>query len=174
MSSVDGAASMRGAGWLARGRLREAREQFWVEHGAANAANDVIGSAEAALGLGGLWVDEHRSTFERARVLAVQRAALADVDESSAPAARRRFRLAAERAFESGDGSIVMAELDNARAHDDPIVAAEAVSLAHHRLLGPHFAAERTALAGELLALAAATGRPTDRLMGLVWRTCNA
>ena len=67
-----------------------------------------------------------------------------------------------------------MAELADARAHDDPVVAAEAVSLAHHCLLGPHFAAERAALADELLALAAATGRPTDHLMGLVWRTCNA
>jgi hypothetical protein len=165
---------MRGAGWLARGRLREAREQFWLEHGAANDVHDVIRSAEAALGLGGLWVHEHRSTFERARVLAAQRAALADIDDSSALAARLRVRLAAERAFESGDGAIVVAELATARRHDDPIVAAEAVSLAHHRLLGPHFAAERAALAGELLELAAATGRPTDHLMGLVWRTCNA
>jgi hypothetical protein len=154
--------------------LREAREQFWQEHGAANHSNDAIGSAEAALGLGGLWVHEHRSTFEHARVVAAQRAALADIDQSSALAARLRVRLAAERAFESGDGSIVMAELADARAHDDPVVAAEAVSLAHHRLLGPHFADERAALAGELLALAAATGRPTDHLMGLVWRTCNA
>ena len=104
---------MRAAGWLARGRLREAREQFWLEHGAANDANDVIGSAEAALGLGGLWVHEHRSTFERARVLAAQQTALAEIDESSALAARLRVRLAAERAFESGDGSIVMAELAN-------------------------------------------------------------
>ena len=167
------AARMRGAGWLARGRLREAREQFWSEHGAANDANDVIGSAEAALGLGGLWVHEHRSTFERARVLAAQGAALVDIDQSSALAARLRVRLAAERAFESGDDSIVMAELADARAHDDPVVAAEAVSLAHHCLLGPHFAAERAALADELLALAAATRRPTDHLMGLVWRTCN-
>ena len=86
---------MRGAGWLTRGRLREAREQFWSEHGAANDANDLIGTAEAALGLGGLWVHEHRSTFERARVLAAQRAALADIDESSALAARLRVRLAA-------------------------------------------------------------------------------
>lgn len=174
MSTLGEAASMRGAGWLARGRLREAREQFWLEHGAANDANDVIGSGEAALGLGGLWVHEHRSTFERARVLAAQRAALADIDDSSALAARLRVRLAAERAFESGDASIVMDELANARAHHDPIVAAEAVSLAHHCLMGPHFAAERAALAGELLALATATGRPTDRLMGLVWRTYNA
>ena len=165
---------MRGAGWLARGRLREAREQFWSEHRAADDANDVIASAEAALGLGGLWVHEHRSTFERARVLAAQRGALADIDGSSALAARLRVRLAAERAFESGDGSIVVAELADARANGDPVVAAEAVSLAHHCLLGPHFAAERAALAGELLALAAATGRPTDHLMGLVWRTCNA
>jgi hypothetical protein len=173
-SNVGEAAGMRGAGWLARGRLREAREQFWLEFGAARAANDSIGSAEAALGLGGLWVHEHRSTFERARVLAAQRAALADLDESSALAARLRVRLAAERTFESGDGAIVTAELANARAHDDPIVAAEAVSLTHHCLLGPHFAAERATLADELLALAAATGRPTDQLMGLVWRTCNA
>src|SRR5215207_2800705 len=165
---------MRGAGWLARGRLREAREQFWAEHGAATDAHDVTGAAAAALGLGGLWVHEHRSTFERARVLAAQRAALVDVDESSALAVRLRVRLAAEHAFESGDGSIVTAELADARAHGDPVVAAEAVSLAHHCLLGPHFSAERAALADELLALAAATGRPTDHLMGLVWRTCNA
>src|SRR6476620_4057370 len=130
---------MRGAVWLARGRFREARVQFWLEHGAATDANDVIGSAEAALGLGGLWVHEHRSTFERARVLAAQRGALADIDESSALAARLRVRLAAERAFELGDGSVVMAERANARAHDEPIVAAEAVSLAHHCLLGAHF-----------------------------------
>ncbi len=163
-----------GAGWLARGRLREAREQFWSEHGAANDAHDAIGSAEAALGLGGLWVHEHRSTFERARVLAAQRVALRDIDRSSALAARLRVRLAAEHAFESGDGSVVTAELAAARAHDDPVVAAEAVSLAHHCVLGPHFSGERAALADELLALAAATGRPTDHLMGLVWRTCNA
>jgi hypothetical protein len=168
------AAMMRGACWLARGRLQEAREQFWSEHAAAKGAHDVIGSAEAALGLGGLWVHEHRSTFERARVLAAQRAALVDIDHGSALAARLRVRLAAECAFESGDSSIVMAELAGARAHDDPVVAAEALSLAHHCLLGPHFAAERAELAGELLAVAAATGRPTDHLMGLVWRTCNA
>ncbi len=167
-------ANIRGAGWLARGQLREAREQFWFEHGAASEANDVIGCAEAALGLGGLWVHEHRSTFERARVLAVQRAALADIDESSALATRLRVRLGAEHAFELGDGSIVTAELSGARAHDDPIVAAEAVSLAHHCLLGPHFAAERAALTSELLTLAAATGRPIDHLMGLVSRTGNS
>ena len=165
---------MRGADWLARGRLHEAREQFWSEHAAAIDANDAIASAQAALGLGGLWVHEHRSTFERARVLAAQRAALADLDDSSALAARLRTRLAAERALESGDASIVLDELANARAHDDPIVAAEAVSLAHQCLMAPHFAAERAALADELLALAAATGRPTDRLMGLVWQTYNA
>src|SRR6187200_1448706 len=125
---------MPGAGCLARGRLREAREQFWLEHGAANDANDAIGSAEAALGLGGLWVHEHRSTLERARVLAAQRAALADIDESSVLAARLRVRLAAEHASESGDGSIAVAELASARAHGDPVVAAEAVSLAHHCL----------------------------------------
>jgi hypothetical protein len=153
--------------------LREAREQFWLEHAAATDAHDVVGCAEAALGLGGLWVQEHRSTFERARVTAAQRAALADINGSSALGARLRVRLAAERAFESGDSSIVMAELADARAHDDPVVAAEGVSLAHHCVLGPHFTAERAALADELLALATATGRPTDHLMGLVWRTCN-
>src|SRR5262245_50106659 len=114
-------AGVQGASLLARGRLREARQQFWAEHGAANDANDVIGSAAAALGLGGLWVHEHRSTFERARVLAAQRAALLDIDESSALAARLRVRLAAECAFESGDASMVMAELPDARAHDDAV-----------------------------------------------------
>src|SRR6476620_2686865 len=99
---------MRGAGWLARGRLHAARAQFWSEHSAGTDARDVIASAEAALGLGGLWVHAHRSTFERARVLAAQRAALLDLDESSALAARLRVRLAAEHAFESGDDSIVM------------------------------------------------------------------
>ena len=53
------------------------------------------------------------------------------------------------------------------------MVLAEALSLAHHCVLGPHHAALRLALADELIAVSPATGRPLDGLMGLAWRTVD-
>ncbi|MBE1586028.1 hypothetical protein ACFPOI_45010 [Nonomuraea angiospora] len=50
---------------------------------------------------------------------------------------------------------------------------AEALSLAHHCLLGPGHAAIRLELASELIGQAAVTERGGDLLMGLLWRTVD-
>jgi hypothetical protein len=160
-------------GWalLEQGRLREAREEFWCEAGAAERRGDPEDVAVAALGLGGMWVHEHRSTLERSRVVAVQRRALQGLDPQSPLAHRLRVRLAAEHAYASGHGAPMLAAADDARERHDPIVLAEALSLLLHCLIGPHFELDRTAVADELIETAESTGRPLDALMGLMWRT---
>jgi hypothetical protein len=162
-------------GWqmLQAGRLAEARACFWDEAQQADAADDADGLASAAVGLGGVWVHEHRATLERAEVQALQERALAAAGPASPWARRLRIRLAAEHAYATSDRRAIMAELACARRHGTPIELAEALSLTHHCLLGPDDAAERMALADELIAVAPHTGRPLDGLMGLVWRTVD-
>ncbi len=147
--------------------------QFWQEVAAADDADDAAALATAALGLGGIWVDEHRTTLDHARVDALQRRALAELDADSALAGRLRIRLAAEQAYLTGDPSPILLELEWARLQRDPMVLADALSLAHHCLLGPHHAEARAALADELIAVSPSTGRPHDGLMGLAWRTVD-
>jgi tetratricopeptide (TPR) repeat protein len=157
---------------LEAGCLSAAREQFWEE--AANASDgDAEALAVAALGLGGLWVHEHRSTVERARVVGLQRRALVGLDPSTSLAYRLRIRLIAEDAYVSGELDALLAELDAVRIHADPIALAEALSLTHHCLLGPGQADLRLELADELIAASTASGRPLDTLMGLAWRTVD-
>ena len=66
--------------FLGVGRLAEARAQFWRDAEVAEANGDSDGLAVAALGLGGIWVHEHRSTLEQAWVESLQRHALAGLD----------------------------------------------------------------------------------------------
>jgi hypothetical protein len=158
---------------LEQGRLGQARHQFWRDAEIADAEGDAEGLARAALGLGGIWVHEHRSTLERARVDGLQRKALAALDPGSSLTRRLRIRLAAEEAYVTGDATSILAELKQARARSDPLEVAEALSLAHHCLLGPQHATRRLALADELIAVSASTGRAVDGLMGLAWRTVD-
>jgi tetratricopeptide (TPR) repeat protein len=158
---------------LEMGRLAEARERFWSDAHAAEAAGDADALAVAALGLGGIWVHEHRSTLEHARVTGLQHRALAAVDPCSPLAPRLRMRLAAEQAYLTGDGASVLGELGVARRRADPLGLAEALSLTHHCLLGPHHARARMALADELIHASSGTGRRLDGLMGLAWRTVD-
>jgi hypothetical protein len=158
---------------LEAGRLAEARPQLWTEALAAEARGDTVAFADAALGLGGIWVHEHRSTLELARVTDLQRRALAALDPDHPLARRLCLRLAAETAYTTADGDPVLAELASVRAHDDPVALAEGLSLAHHCLLGPHFGPERLSLADELVHVAMRTGRAIDELMGLAWRTVD-
>ncbi len=158
---------------LTSGRLADARHLFWTAAQAADRAGDSQGLAEAALGLGGLWINEHRSTLERARVSALQQRALEGVDPASAIGQRLRARLLAEHAYATGDRVALLAELDEVRQRADPVGLAEALSLAHHCLLGPHDADRRLALADELVMVSSSTGRTIDGLMGLAWRTVD-
>ena len=50
---------------LEAGRLRDARIAFWTEVATAEADDDVGAQALAALGLGGVWVHEQRSTRDQ-------------------------------------------------------------------------------------------------------------
>lgn len=158
---------------LEAGRLREAREQFWQDVEDAERRQDVEALAVAALGLGGIWVHEHRSTLERARVTDVQRRALAQLDPASPLAIRLSARLAAESAYLTGDGDAILAALDATGHGAEPEVRADVLSLAHHCLLGPEHADLRLRLADELIELSPITGRPLDALMGLAWRTVD-
>ena len=61
---LTGAPPTPGSVALTEGRLAEARALFWDEADRARSRGDGYGLAEAALGLGGLWVHENRSTLE--------------------------------------------------------------------------------------------------------------
>lgn len=61
---LTGAPPTAGLVALTEGRLTEARALFWSEADAAERREDGPALAEAALGLGGLWVHENRSTLE--------------------------------------------------------------------------------------------------------------
>ena len=160
---------------LAAGHLRAARPWF---RRAAGVATDPVELAEAAVGLGGIWVHEHRRTVERAAYLALLDRAVRGV-ESLAVArpdllVRLRARRAAEHVYTSRwSADRLMVELEAARALGDPLVVAECLSLVHHTMLGPAHAATRGSLADELVAVAAAAGGDLHALLGLMWRTVD-
>lgn len=166
-------AAAAGTQLLDAGCLTEARERFAEALGEARAAGDAETFAVAALGLGGVWVHEHRTAVEQTHVLALQREGLGRVEPRSPLGARLRARLAAEESYVTGDPALVLAALDEARASGDARRHAEALSLTHHCLLGPDHGADRLALADELLAVSATTDRGLDALIGLAWRTVD-
>lgn len=149
--------------------------RYWyglaAEH--ADASDDGVALARAALGLGGLWVHEHRSAVQSATVSAWQRRALGRLDRTSSLAARLRARMTAEADYRAGTSQAIRAVVTEARARDDPVFLADALSLAHHCLLGPEHATTRLALAEELLEVGVISQRSTDTLMGLLWRTVD-
>jgi hypothetical protein len=159
---------LQDAGWLTR-----SRESFHAAADAAGANGDVETLAVAALGLGGVWVHEHRSTFDRMQVTELQHRALADLDPSSAVALRLRVRIHVEQAYARGDTADLAALLDEVRALDAPVVLAEALSTVHHCLLGPEHSDVRLRLAEELIAVSGRTGRRMHVLFGLTWRTVD-
>jgi hypothetical protein len=157
----------------AEGSLRAARRWFDVAYQEAEQQGDMDGMARAALGLGGLWVHEHRTAAEAAVVRTRQRQALELVGPQSSLALRLRVRLAGEDDYRSGGYDRILAMVEEARRAGDPVALAEALSLAHHCVLGPGHGALRLALAQELIEEAQRTGRRGDLLMGLLWRTVD-
>jgi tetratricopeptide (TPR) repeat protein len=160
---------------LAAGRLRAARPWF---RRAADAATDPDHLAQAAIGLGGIWVHEHRRPVEHAAFIALLDRALDGLAEAGDRrpdlAARLRVRRAAESIYTGrGDGVSIQTELASARAIGDPAVLAECLSLVHHTMLGPAHAFERGALADELVAVAASAGGDLHALLGVMWRTVD-
>jgi hypothetical protein len=164
---VDGDAA------LDRGRLSESRCAYWRAAALAQERGDAEALARAAIGLGGIWVNEHRTIADRARVSRLQQQALAGLPAGTPLALRLEARLAAEHSYLTSDVGAILACLDRARANGDPVAVAETLSLAHNCLLGPEYAGPRLELAEELVAISGSTGRSRDRLIGLMWRTVD-
>ncbi|MEO5875111.1 MAG: hypothetical protein ABIS86_03185, partial [Streptosporangiaceae bacterium] len=150
------------------GDLRNSRSWFDTAYREAANLGDGTAMARAALGLGGLWVSEHRTEADSARVRTRQLDALALIDPRSSLALRLRIRLAAEEDFRLGEHATILALVAEARDAGHPEALAEALGLAHHCVLGPEHGALRLGLARELIGAAARTGRRSDLLMGLL------
>jgi tetratricopeptide (TPR) repeat protein len=159
---------------LACGHLAEARPLFYRAAQVAEAEGDAVVCARAALGLGGVWVREHRLLAEAERVTALQRRALDLLPpEATVLHTRLAIRLAAEEAYRSGPLQPVIEGVEAARGTGDARTLAEALSLCHHALLTPEHAWRRLAMANELVTVAAAAGDGMLSLIGLCWRAAD-
>lgn len=158
---------------LVDGSLLESRRWFDAAYRAAESARRPQEMALAALGMGGLWLHERRQPAQESEVAARQRRALELLDPDSEEALRLRARRAAESDYRAGTTEAVLSALEDARRRGRPILLAESLSAAHHCLLGPRHASRRLELADELLLVATKTGRQSDALMGLMWRTVD-
>ena len=158
------------------GDLHAGRRNFERAYQLALAAGDVRATALAALGLAGLWVSERRTVSGAAQLEARLQDALPALNANSPLALRIRSRLAAEADYRRGEHAAIMAVLAEIRAgpEPDPVLLAEALSLAHHCLLGPDEVRLRRELAAELIRASFRTGRRGDLLMGLLWRTVDS
>lgn len=169
-----GTALARGAEALLReGSLQDSRYWFEQAYRRAEEASDVEAMAAAVLGLGGLWVHEHRGASAAARMRARLTHVLSLVDLNSPLGLRLRARLAGETDYSAGTHAAIVSVLEEARAAGDPVALAEALSLALHCMLGPEDGDRRRVLAEELIGVSAVTGRRSDLLMGLLWQTVN-
>jgi hypothetical protein len=158
----------------ADGDLHESRRHYERAWPLAEAAGDPAALAAAALGLAGLWVSEHRTAAGAAALEARLRHVLGLLDPAAPLALRVRARLAGEADYAAGRHDAILAALAQAREAGDPDAVAEALSLAHHCLLGPEHLRQRRDLAAELTRVSFRTGRRSDLLMGLLWQTADA
>jgi hypothetical protein len=155
------------------GNLQASRFWFEAAYDKAELANDVVAMGVAALGLSGLWVHEHRGAAASALVRTRLEHASSRLDPGSALGLRLRARLAGEADYRAGTSARILSMLDEIRGTGYAVAHAEALSLAHHCLLGPDHGAVRRDLAEELIAASARTGRRVDLLMGLLWNTVD-
>lgn len=156
------------------GDLLASRASFERAYRLAAQAGDEPAMARAALGLAGLWVSEHRTVTGSVMLTERLGQLLPAVAGPAGLGLRIRARLAAEADYRRGEHAAVLAVLDEARAAGDPVPLAEALSLAHHCLLGPDHVLARRELAAELIRVSFRTGRRSDLLMGLMWQTADA
>lgn len=158
---------------VVEGDLRTGRDRFERAYRIAESVGDERAMAVAALGFGGLWLHEHRTVAGSALLESQLRRALELLDPQSSLALRLRIRLAGESGYRNSDRAAVLALLEEARSRPSPMARAEALSLAHHCLIGPEHGAQRRELAAELVAESFRTSRRSDLLMGLLWQTVD-
>ena len=170
------AASLLAAGTRALwtdGDLRNSQGWFDAAYRTAELDNDGPSMAWAALGLAGLWVHQHRGAVTAAIVHDRMQQALTVVAPDSSLALRLRARLAAEADYRIAEHSHILTVVDEARRAGDRVATAEAISLAHHCLLGPDHTRIRRELAQDLIAASSRTSRRSDMLMGVLWHTVD-
>jgi hypothetical protein len=155
------------------GRLADARASYFQAAEAAERAHDDPAFIAAALGVGGIWVDEHRDAVSRARAEALWRRAETLAPIGSIERARLSARVAAEAVYRDAPADPVLSAVESVRALGDDIASAEALSLLHHVQLGPRYAETRLAIAEEIVRLAARGGDDLLISMGLCWRTVD-
>jgi len=156
------------------GRLARARELFDRAATQALQEDDAECLARAAIGLGGVWVNEHRSPDQQARVQALQERARRGLPPGEeALVARLTVRLAAEERYRLGPLDAVRGAVDAARATGDEQALAEALSLWNHSLLAPEHAPLRLPVADELIAVASSAGSGLLVQVGLCWRAVD-
>jgi hypothetical protein len=156
------------------GDLSASRNYFERAHQLAERSCDVRAMALASLGLAGLWVGERRTAIGGAQRDERLLHALSGLEENSVLALRIRARLTAEADYSRGESTAIRAMLDEIRAAADPVLLAEALSLAHHCVLGPDHVRLRREMADELIRVSLRTQRRGDLLMGLLWRTVDS
>ncbi len=156
------------------GDLQASRQRFERAYQLAEQEGNAPALATAALGLAGLWVGERRTVTGWVKLEARLQQALSLLDERSALGLRVRARLAAEADYRRGEHAAIVAVLAETRACSDPVPLAEALSLAHHCLLGPEHISRRRELAVELIKVSFRTKRRSDLMMGLLWQTADA
>jgi hypothetical protein len=156
------------------GDLLASRQDFEQAYRLAERAGDVQAMALAVLGLGGLWVSERRTVTGAVLLESRLEHVLSLLDPRSSLALRIRARLAGEADYLRGGHEAILAELAAARAAADPELLAEALSMAHHCLLGPDHVTRRTGLAVEMIKASFRTERRSDLLVGLLWQTVDS
>ncbi len=156
------------------GDLLASRESFEHAYQLAELAADAEAMATAALGLAGLWVSERRTATGAVMLRARLEQCLSLLDQKSPLALRIRIRLAAEADYVRGEQDTILAALSEARAASDAVALADALSLAHHCMLGPDGGIARRELALELIRTSLSTQRRSDRLVGVLWHTVDA
>ncbi|MEV7321943.1 hypothetical protein [Streptomyces sp. NPDC093970] len=155
------------------GDLQTGRRWFDAAYRSAESTGDGRAMAVAALGFGGLWVHEHRTVAGSALLRSRLLHALSLLAPDSPLALRLRVRLAGESDYRTGGHAAMFALLDEVGLTADPVARAEALSLAHHCVLGPDHSALRRRLSVDLVAESFRTSRRSDLLMGLLWQTVD-
>jgi DNA-binding SARP family transcriptional activator len=161
------------AALLGRGDLRASRQHFEAAYARAEQAGDAGGLARSALGLAGLWVHEHRTATGTHQLGTRLDHALSAVGPDSPLALRLRVRLTGEADYRANSHAKILALLAETRRAGAPVAHAEALSIAHHCVLGPDHGRLRRKLALALIGESSRTGRRADRLMGLLWHTVD-
>ncbi|MET9338936.1 hypothetical protein [Nonomuraea sp. NPDC003804] len=132
------------------GDLASARQRFDSAFEAAERCANAEAMAQAALGMGGIWVHERRTLAASATLRARLEQVLPMVERGSATGLRVSARLAAEADYRTGEHAKVLSFVDQVRSVADPIAGAEVRSLAHHCVLGPDHGGLRRELVASL------------------------